>query len=529
MSKISRIRILNLRYNHDSIRIDDETFDMGGESTLISLRNGGGKSVLVQMIVGLFVNKTYRDFADREFKSYFTTNRPTFIMTEWQLDNNNDDRFIAGMMVRKSQRDDNDAEELEMYTFTGSYSKGCRYDLDNIPFIKVEGNKKTLKGFTECKNIMEDISKDKNGDFRLYDMSSRYSRSQYYSTLKQFQINNKEWESIIRKVNQKESGLSDLFNNSKDEKNLVENWFLKPIEDKLNQDRNKIDEFRNLTFKFIEQYRSNQSKIAKKVIIEKYFEDTLQLKVDIDEYIQKHNEKNEMTAQMVIYIGMLNETIEKIIEAIHDKEDELFAIKADLKQIDYEHISYMVYEYMDEKQDVVAQRVEQEAKITGLTELINNLKRQLEVYDCNRIYREIRELKTDKTMIDEKINIQLRESENNKDEIKKIGHELYSFYYNAVEKNALLCKGKEEEYNNIIELRSKVQSDREDNSERISECNKNIGKLDMAVSSYDEIEYRFNDEYGCDINRNIVGLYPEGFLDVMKKRWRRNCRRSGTN
>ena len=67
MSKISRIRILNLNYNHNAIRIDDETFDLGGESTLLSLRNGGGKSVLVQMIVGLFVNKTYRDFGDRAF------------------------------------------------------------------------------------------------------------------------------------------------------------------------------------------------------------------------------------------------------------------------------------------------------------------------------------------------------------------------------------------------------------------------------------------------------------------------------
>ena len=102
MSKISRIRILNLNYNNNTIKIDDETFDLGGQNTLISLRNGGGKSVLVQMIVSLFVNRTFRDFGDRPFKSYFTTNRPTFLMTEWQLDNGRD-RFLAGMMVRKNQ------------------------------------------------------------------------------------------------------------------------------------------------------------------------------------------------------------------------------------------------------------------------------------------------------------------------------------------------------------------------------------------------------------------------------------------
>lgn len=43
MSKLSRIRILNLNYNNNTIKIDDETFDLGGQNTLISLRNGGGK------------------------------------------------------------------------------------------------------------------------------------------------------------------------------------------------------------------------------------------------------------------------------------------------------------------------------------------------------------------------------------------------------------------------------------------------------------------------------------------------------
>ena len=43
MSKINAIRLINLNYNNDSIRIADETFRMNGENTLLSLRNGGGK------------------------------------------------------------------------------------------------------------------------------------------------------------------------------------------------------------------------------------------------------------------------------------------------------------------------------------------------------------------------------------------------------------------------------------------------------------------------------------------------------
>ncbi len=41
-------------------------------------------------------------------------------------------------------------------------------------------------------------------------MTSSYGRGQYFNKLREYQVNNKEWESIIRKVNQKESGLSDF-------------------------------------------------------------------------------------------------------------------------------------------------------------------------------------------------------------------------------------------------------------------------------------------------------------------------------
>lgn len=74
MSKINAIRLINLNYNNDSIRIADETFRMNGENTLLSLRNGGGKTVLVQMMTAPFVHKRYRDTKDRPFESYFQTN-----------------------------------------------------------------------------------------------------------------------------------------------------------------------------------------------------------------------------------------------------------------------------------------------------------------------------------------------------------------------------------------------------------------------------------------------------------------------
>ena len=72
MSKINAVRLINLNYNNNAIRISDETFRLHGESTLLSLRNGGGKSVLVQMMMAPFVHRRYQNAKDRPFASYFT-------------------------------------------------------------------------------------------------------------------------------------------------------------------------------------------------------------------------------------------------------------------------------------------------------------------------------------------------------------------------------------------------------------------------------------------------------------------------
>ena len=73
MSKINAVRLININYNNNAIRISDEVMHFNGQSTLISLRNGGGKSVLVQMLTAPFVQKRYRNTKDRPFTGYFTS------------------------------------------------------------------------------------------------------------------------------------------------------------------------------------------------------------------------------------------------------------------------------------------------------------------------------------------------------------------------------------------------------------------------------------------------------------------------
>ena len=74
----------------------------------------------------------------------------------------------------------------------------------------------------ELKDSMEAYKKDTSIQFFYYDMGNKAQIRQYFQKLMEYQIYYKEWETIIQKINQQESGLSMLFYDCKDEKKLVE-------------------------------------------------------------------------------------------------------------------------------------------------------------------------------------------------------------------------------------------------------------------------------------------------------------------
>lgn len=60
MSKINAIRFVNINYNNNMNKISDECMYLNGDNTLITMDNGVGKTVMVQLITALFVQKRYR-------------------------------------------------------------------------------------------------------------------------------------------------------------------------------------------------------------------------------------------------------------------------------------------------------------------------------------------------------------------------------------------------------------------------------------------------------------------------------------
>ena len=78
MSKINAVRFINLNYNNNAMKINDECMQFSGKSTLLSLRNGGGKTVLVQMMTAPFVHRGKQKTKDRPFEKLFYNSEAFF-------------------------------------------------------------------------------------------------------------------------------------------------------------------------------------------------------------------------------------------------------------------------------------------------------------------------------------------------------------------------------------------------------------------------------------------------------------------
>ena len=300
MSKIRAVRLININYNHDAIRISDETMHFNGESTLISLQNGGGKSVLVQMLCAPFVQRRFRNVKDRPFAGYFRTPQPSFILVEWQLEQGGG-CLLTGMMVRRSQ-DVDAGEALEIVNFLSEYRAPCTEDIHHLPVVEKTRTEVRLKSYAACRQLFETLRRQPQKKFLSYDMNSAAQAKQYFTKLMEYGIDYREWQNIIRKVNEEESGLSKLFSDCKDEKGLVEKWFLDAIESKLNKEQNRMGEFRSILEKYVRLYQGNRSKIERKAKIQHFEEEALKIEERAEAYGRSSAAAAAMRDRLVCYM-----------------------------------------------------------------------------------------------------------------------------------------------------------------------------------------------------------------------------------
>ena len=519
MSKINAVRIINLNYNNNSIRISDEIFQMGGKSTLMSLRNGGGKTVFVQMITAPFVHKQYRKTKDRPFESYFTSSTPTFIIVEWALDHGAG-YCLTGMMIRRSQiSEEQSSEPLEIINFISEYTERCEQDIYNIPVVEKLKNEVSLKSFNACRQLFESYKKDSDKKFYYYDMNNYSQQKQYFNKLEEYKIYYKEWEDIIRRVNAKESGLSELFSDCKNEKELLEKWFIETIGKKLNHEQDRMKEFQNIIEKYVHMYKDNKSKIERR--------DTIMcFKEDMDKVLENAHEYQKMEADVALsesYIACIIRELTYIEEELKSKLMEL-----DIKEQEcrdgvaryyYEKLSSEYHKLNDELGIVIRKKELIDIEREQLRETQAEVEKNMHILECAKQQQEVDECRGEYELITQKIDVLKKDEKELEPERQKIGAFLKQQYINKLGNlnEAIFHKNTERhEYEEKCQHYSQKVGDY---ILKIDKLRSDIVRLSERINNFSQREDEYNKRYKEAFSRNIMGEYEAGLLEIRKNEY----------
>lgn len=246
MPSINRIRVNNVKYNFGTQFYDDFTMRMYGKNTLYDLANGGGKSVLMLLLLQNMIPNCTLDEKQPIEKLFRTGNGNTTIhsLIEWKLeegDSSEGYRYMTtGFCARKAKETEGetdvkkDVASIEYFNYCIFYREFNKNDIINLPLVK-DGERTTFQGL---KNYLKELPhRDMSLMVKVFDRKGEYQRF-----ISDYGLHESQWE-IIRGINKTEGHVRTYFeNNYKTTRKVVEDLLIEEIIEKAFMVKTERDE-----------------------------------------------------------------------------------------------------------------------------------------------------------------------------------------------------------------------------------------------------------------------------------------------
>lgn len=219
MPDINRIRVNNVKYNFGTQAYDDFTMRMYGKNTIYDLANGGGKSVLMLLLMQCLIPNCTLD-EKQPVEKLFREPGNTVIhsLIEWRLDpcdRQDGYRYMTtGFAARKAAADkEGESPETEKKAGDGTasveYFNYCifyrnynRNDIVNLPLEK-NGKRITWRGL---RNYLSDLTREnREVSVRIFDR-----KGEYQQFIARYGLVEMQWE-LIRGINRTEGHVRTYF------------------------------------------------------------------------------------------------------------------------------------------------------------------------------------------------------------------------------------------------------------------------------------------------------------------------------
>ncbi|MGO4889952.1 hypothetical protein ACJ2A9_19585 [Anaerobacillus sp. MEB173] len=242
MPRIEKVRITGVQYDKMRKHYENTIFDFLNEEepqhTLLTLVNGGGKGMLLQMIFQTMMPlTTWGKHGENHIDALFYNEKLQFepytfhVAIEWRLDTEPTEWLVAGICITSERKFGQDTEETDTepqyFLYTSKYRKPSKWNLDTLPFYEEEtGSVVPYEGW-------EEWLKKRKQDFQFF---SKSKQSAYYQYLSSYGIERSEWRHM-KEINRDEGGIEHYFKKGLDNFGLFHNLIIPEISNYLEEDQ----------------------------------------------------------------------------------------------------------------------------------------------------------------------------------------------------------------------------------------------------------------------------------------------------
>lgn len=230
MPHINRIRVNNVKYNFGTQAYDDFIMKPFCHNTLYDLANGGGKSVLMLLMLQNMIPNCTLDEKQPIEKLFRTGDGSQTIhsLIEWRLDDTEMEQgyryMLTGFCARKATNQGveevKDTASIEYFNYCIFYRDYNENDIQNLPLVK----EKERITYTGLRKYLKELERDNRYTVKLFDR-----KKDYQAFVSLHGIYESEWE-IIRGINKTEGHVRTYFEtNYKTTRKVVEDLLIEEI------------------------------------------------------------------------------------------------------------------------------------------------------------------------------------------------------------------------------------------------------------------------------------------------------------
>lgn len=505
MPKINRIRIANVPYSGRHI-VDQTIKCYEGENVLLNLANGGGKSVLTQMIMQPIVPNV--KIHKRKVESYLTSKEPTFVMIEWLLDNTNQPTYLlTGIVMNKAITEENNYR-VRYFTFINEYKSSNPYDIKNIEFITKENEITKYKSYEYCLKTL----REKEGNQSKIEVFTIDEQKRYNQILEENGIFKDEWK-ILAKINEKEGGIDDLFEKCEKSDDVINQWILKTISEKLEN----VEELREMFLNLMIDVMNHEKEIKQKEELENFKEEANLYIKELTELLQSMDKEEKIKKDLEEIYLKLNMCINKQSEKGKILKGEIEEKDKELEVIEYEKISEEYYKVETELEYIKEKEEKTNNKMINLDKEYSELKNRLRTLEASKIYEEYKEAKAEKeAAFIAKENL---ENKMNKDEIKNIEYSLKKEYEKEICDIGEKIGKLKEKLEQTIKEQQNIEEKREENTKRNVEIQKKIAIIKSNIEEFEKEEKEILQKLNINLGRNILKELDKKEIEKVKNNY----------